>query len=45
MVHFFDASMIAKLTSFLAESLGGNSLRFLMALRITLLRVSMALVV
>ena len=44
-VHFFDASWVAKKTTFLAESSVGNSLRFLMTFLITLLSDSMALVV
>ena len=45
MVHFLDACMIAKYTTFIAEFSLGNSFLRLVADRMTLLRDSMALVV
>jgi len=44
MVHFLDASMIARYTTFLAELSEGNNYLFLIALRMTLLSDSIALV-
>ena len=44
-VHFFDASWIARYTSFNADSAFGYCLRFRVNLRITLLTDSIALVV
>ncbi|TJP35680.1 hypothetical protein C9Z85_20865 [Escherichia coli] len=44
-VHFCEAAWIASHTTFFTESSVGNTLRFLMACRITLFSDSMALVV
>ena len=44
-VHFSEACLIAKYTTFLAESSVGNTFRFLVAFRITLFKDSIALVV
>ena len=44
-VHFWDADWIASHTTFFTESSVGNTLRFLIAWRITLFSDSMAFVV